>query len=50
MRLFYVAALYQDDGATLDDLREAATTSAYLLFALYCSAPPALFIFLQSWS
>ena len=26
MRLFYAAALYQDDGATLDDLREAATT------------------------
>ena len=25
MRLFYAAALYQDDGATLDDLREAAT-------------------------
>ena len=25
MRLFYAAALYQDDGATLNDLREAAT-------------------------
>ena len=27
-----------------------ATASVYFLFALYCSAPPERFIFLQSWS
>ena len=26
MRLIYAVALYRDDGATLDDLREAVTT------------------------
>ena len=26
MRLVYAGALYKDDGATLDDLREAVTT------------------------
>ena len=31
-------------------LAATATASAYFLFALYCSAPPAFFIFLQSWS
>ena len=29
---------------------ETVTASAYLLFALYCSAPPERFIFLQSLS
>ena len=45
-----VNAFGRFDAETYAAVAAAPTASAYLLFALYCSAPPAFFITLQSLS
>ena len=46
----YTAAVTVAAEACADDTTATARASVYLLFALYCSAPPAFFMLLQSLS